>query len=298
MADKKETDVKIDTAKDNKNSVESKINNNTKKNTKNNKKNNTKKNTNKTTTSGKTNKENSKKNTTGKTNSKAETNKDLKKTETKKTKNSNKKTDKEKYSKKEDIKKENNKNSKDKNDEVETIKEEKEEINKEVETTEKTKVIKIEAIKEALKQKKKLPKEESKKINKVLLKNFIIAGLILIYFIFLNLGFINIKSDVYVTDLKVFGMCILLFAVALIENAYKKENGETALYGVEMIVLAIVTIGLIYAKLMFSSQYAYIIVGASYIFLAYYLIKSMIIYIKRKKQYFINDMKEIIKEEE
>ena len=295
MADKKETDVKIDTAKDNKNSVESKINNNTKKNTKNNKKNNTKKNTNKTTTSGKTNKENSKKNTTGKTNSKAETNKDLKKTETKKTKNSNKKTDKEKYSKKEDIKKENNKNSKDKNDEVETIKEE---INKEVETTEKTKVIKIEAIKEALKQKKKLPKEESKKINKVLLKNFIIAGLILIYFIFLNLGFINIKSDVYVTDLKVFGMCILLFAVALIENAYKKENGETALYGVEMIVLAIVTIGLIYAKLMFSSQYAYIIVGASYIFLAYYLIKSMIIYIKRKKQYFINDMKEIIKEEE
>ena len=287
MADKKETDVKIDTAKDNKNSVESKINNNTK--------NNTKKNTNKTTTSGKTNKENSKKNTTGKTNSKAETNKDLKKTETKKTKNSNKKTDKEKYSKKEDIKKENNKNSKDKNDEVETIKEE---INKEVETTEKTKVIKIEAIKEALKQKKKLPKEESKKINKVLLKNFIIAGLILIYFIFLNLGFINIKSDVYVTDLKVFGMCILLFAVALIENAYKKENGETALYGVEMIVLAIVTIGLIYAKLMFSSQYAYIIVGASYIFLAYYLIKSMIIYIKRKKQYFINDMKEIIKEEE
>lgn len=293
MADKKETDVKIDTAKDNKDSVESKINNDTKKNTK--------KNTNKTTTSGKTNKENSKKNTTGKTNSKAETNKDLKKTETKKTKNSNKKTDKEKYSKKEDIKKENNKNSKnskDKNDEVETIKEEKEEINKEVETTEKTKVIKIEAIKEALKQKKKLPKEESKKINKVLLKNFIIAGLILIYFIFLNLGFINIKSDVYVTDLKVFGMCILLFAVALIENAYKKENGETALYGVEMIVLAIVTIGLIYAKLMFSSQYAYIIVGASYIFLAYYLIKSMIIYIKRKKQYFINDMKEIIKEEE
>ena len=285
MADKKETDVKIDTAKDNKNSVESKIKNNTK--------NNTKKNTNKTTTSGKANKENSKKNTTGKTNNKTETNKDLKKTEMKKTKNSNKKTDKEKYNKKEDIKKENNKNNKDKNDEVETIKEEKEEINKEVETTEKTK-----AIKEDLKQKKKLPKEESKKINKVLLKNFIIAGLILIYFIFLNLGFINIKSDVYVTDLKVFGMCILLFAVALIENAYKKENGETALYGVEMIVLAIVTIGLIYAKLMFSSQYAYIVVGASYIFLAYYLIKSMIIYIKRKKQYFINDMKEIIKEEE
>lgn len=294
MADKKETDVKIDTAKDNKNSVESKIKNNTKNNTKKN----TKKNTNKTTTSGKANKENSKKNTTGKTNNKTETNKDLKKTEMKKTKNSNKKTDKEKYNKKEDIKKENNKNNKDKNDEVETIKEEKEEINKEVETTEKTKAIKIEAIKEALKQKKKLPKEESKKINKVLLKNFIIAGLILIYFIFLNLGFINIKSDVYVTDLKVFGMCILLFAVALIENAYKKENGETALYGVEMIVLAIVTIGLIYAKLMFSSQYAYIVVGASYIFLAYYLIKSMIIYIKRKKQYFINDMKEIIKEEE
>ena len=121
---------------------------------------------------------------------------------------------------------------------------------------------------------------------------------IIVYFIFLNLGKMNIENSVYVTDLKVFSMCTLLAAIILIEVSYKKDSGETALYGVEMIVLAITTIALIYVNLMLSSRYVYIVTAISFIFAIYYLIKSMVIYLKKRKQYFVNDMKEIMNKEE
>lgn len=162
----------------------------------------------------------------------------------------------------------------------------------------KEKVIKLEEIKETLKKKKNIPKEETEKINKVLFRNIIIAILIIIYFIFLNLGQINIKAEVYQTDLKVFSMCTLILAIVLIENAYKKDSGEIALYGIEMIILSIITLALIYVNLIFSSRYAYIISAISYIFAAYYLIKSMVIYIRRRKKYFVDDIKEIMDKEE
>lgn len=177
----------------------------------------------------------------------------------------------------------------------ETIKEEKQEI-EEAAIAPKEENVEIEKIKETIK--KEIPEEEVKKINKSIFQNILIALLIIVYFIFLNLGFKNIKTDVYVTDLKVFSMCILLTAIALIENAYKKERGDLAIYGIEMIVLAITTVALIYVNLMLSTRYMYIVNAISYIFAIYYLIKSIVIYFKRKKQYFVRDMKEIMKKEE
>jgi len=187
-------------------------------------------------------------------------------------------------------------------------KENKEEVEKkEVEETEnmeetsiipKEETIQIEEIKETIKQKKVVPKEQVEKINKLLFRNIVIAVCVIIYFTFLNLGHMNIKGDIYVTDLKVFSMCTLLIAIALIENAYKKDSGEIALYGVEMIVLSLLTVSLIYVNLMLSTRYTYIVSAISYIFGIYYLVKSIIIYIRKRKQYFVEDMKEMINKDE
>lgn len=160
------------------------------------------------------------------------------------------------------------------------------------------KEVAIEEIKKTIKNKKVVPKEEIEKINKKLFTNIIVAICIIIYFIFLNLGHINIKPDIYVTDLKVFSMCTLLIAIALIEIAYKKDSGEIALYGIEIIVLSLCTVALIYVNLMLSTRYVYIVSAISYIFAIYYLIKSIVIYLKKKKQYFVNDMKEIMNKDE
>lgn len=163
-----------------------------------------------------------------------------------------------------------------------------------IDTTKKEDFISIQEIKKTIKKKQKLPKEEIGKINKRVFQNILVAACIIIYFIFLNLGQMNIQGEVYITDLKVFSMCILLLAIALIEKAYKKDDGEIAVYGIEMIVLSLVTVALIYVNLMLSTRYVFIVTSISYIFAIYYLIKSIVIYFRKRKKYFVDNMKEII----
>ena len=89
-----------------------------------------------------------------------------------------------------------------------------------------------------------------------------------------------------------------ILAIVLLEKAYQKDSGKIALYGVEAIVLATVTMALIYINLMFSSKYVNIVLIISYILAIYYVIKSIVIYLREKKKYFVDDMKEIINTEE
>ena len=194
-----------------------------------------------------------------------------------------------------------------KKDEAKEIKEEviedKKEENTAKEKTEnklakKIQWISLKEIKKTMKEKQSLPKEESNKINRYLFQNIMVAIAIIVYFIFLNLGKQNIQLNVYVTDLKVFGMCILLLAIMLLEKAYKDDSGRLAVFGIEMIVLSLTTISLIYVDLMLSSRYSVILTSISYIFAIYYLIKSVVIYLKKRKKYFVDGMKEIIKDKE
>lgn len=158
--------------------------------------------------------------------------------------------------------------------------------------------ISLKEIKKTITAKNNLPKEENEKINRHLFQNIMVAIVIIIYFIFLNLGKNNIQGNVFVTDLKVFGMCIMLLAIALMEKAYKEDSGRIAVFAIEMIVLSLTTVSLIYIDLIFSTRFEFIVTAISYIFAIYYLIKSIIIYLKKRKKYFVDDMKEIIKDKE
>ena len=163
---------------------------------------------------------------------------------------------------------------------------------------EKVKLIKFEEIKNIFRGKKAIPKEDKKIIRKPIIKNFLMAISIIIYFGFIILGFYNIDNMVYQTDLKVFSLCILFFAIILLERAYKKDNGQIAIFGIETIGVAIVTLALIYVNLMFSSQYINIIFIIMGIFILYYIIKSIIVYIKGRNKYFVNNMKEMINDDD
>lgn len=162
----------------------------------------------------------------------------------------------------------------------------------------KEEVVKLEEIKSTLNKKNKISKEKLEEIYGLVFKNIAIAAVVIVYFIFLNLGQMNIKPDIYQTDLKVFSITSLLISIVLFEKAYKKDSGEIAIYGIETLILAIVTLSLIYINLMFSSRYVFIVNSISCIFAVYYLIKSVIVYIKKRKKCYIDDMKEIINKEE
>ena len=122
--------------------------------------------------------------------------------------------------------------------------------------------------------------------------------IVMLYFAFLILGFNNIEETVYQTDLKVFAICALFLAIILLERAYKQESRKIAIYGVETLIIAIITLGLIYVDLMLSSQYINVLLIILGIVVVYYFIKSIIIRARGKKKYFLDNMKEMINTEE
>ena len=152
---------------------------------------------------------------------------------------------------------------------------------------------------EEIKEKKKIPKEVKEKINQVVFKNVTLGIIIFLYFIFINLGYYNITKEVFAVDIKVFSMCLVIVAIVLFEKAYKENNGELAIYGIETLFVALTTLFM---------QYVYFYQGDTFIklymliplaFAIYYVSKATILVakIQSDNQRNISDVKEIVKKE-
>lgn len=153
-------------------------------------------------------------------------------------------------------------------------------------------------VKKDLKSKSKLPKEEEKKLSSVVFENLCVAIAVMIYLFFIILGFINIKEEVYNVDLKVFSFIILIIAILLFERAYKKDSGKLCAFGIETLFLSITTMGLLYVNIELQHMFLSIAAIISLLFAIYYVAKSIYLYSKMKKKYFVDNMKDIIQKEE
>ena len=153
-------------------------------------------------------------------------------------------------------------------------------------------------VKKDLKSKNKLPKTEEKKLSSVVFENLCVAIAVMIYLFFMILGFINIKEEVYNVDLKVFSFITLIIAILLFERAYKKDSGKLCAFGIETLFLAIVTMGLLYVNIELQNIFLPIAASISMIFAIYYVAKSIYLYSKLKKKYFVDNMRDIIQKEE
>ena len=149
-----------------------------------------------------------------------------------------------------------------------------------------------------LKSKSKLPKTEEKKLSSVVFENLCVAIAIMVYLVFMILGFMNIKEEVYNVDLKVFSFIILVIAILLFERAYKKDSGKLCAFGIETLFLAIATMGLLYVNIEIQNIFLPIAASISMLFAIYYVAKSIYLYSKMKKKYFVDNMKDIIQKEE
>ena len=153
-------------------------------------------------------------------------------------------------------------------------------------------------VKKDLKSKNKLPKTEEKKLSSVVFENLCVAIVVMIYLFFMILGVINIKEEVYNVDLKVFSFITLIIAILLFERAYKKDSGKLCAFGIETLFLAITTMGLLYVNLELQNIFLPIAASISMIFAIYYVAKSIYLYSKLKKKYFVDNMRDIIQKEE
>lgn len=166
-----------------------------------------------------------------------------------------------------------------------------------VEDKEKMQIMENE-VKKDLKSKNKLPKTEEKKLSSVVFENLCVAIAVMIYLFFILLGFMNIKEEVYIIDLKVFSFIILVIAILLFERAYKKDSGKLCAFGIETLFLSIATMSLLYVNIEVQNIFLPIAASISLLFAIYYVAKSIYLYSKMKKKYFVDNMKDIIQKEE
>lgn len=94
----------------------------------------------------------------------------------------------------------------------------------------------------------------------------------------------------------VYSIEIIVFALILLEIAYKKDSGKWAASGMEMLALSVFMLFSPYIYLKFNSKIMYPIIATVAI---YYIAKVVVIYSMEKKQYLndISDIQDIIKKE-
>ena len=157
----------------------------------------------------------------------------------------------------------------------------------------------VEEIEKEKKKEKKMSKEYEQKANKAIFKNVIIAIVILAYCILKILGFMNIREEIYIVDLKVFSLSILIFSIILFERSYKKIDLTLFAHGLEALFVAIATLCEVYAYQIFIEQFVVVVAIESLIIAVYYIAKCIKIYSKYKKEYVksLSDISEIVKEE-
>ncbi len=142
----------------------------------------------------------------------------------------------------------------------------------------------LEKIEKEIKTQSVITEEKKNKIHKKIFQNIIIAIGIVLYFIFINLGFTNIKPETFYKDLQVFSMISIIFTIVLMEKAYKKDNNELTIHTIEALVFSICTLLTIYIRNYYSDKFMWIINTISILFAIYYVGKCIIIDYKMTKK--------------
>ncbi len=154
-------------------------------------------------------------------------------------------------------------------------------------------------IAEQIETAKKMPRDEKKKIYKKVFSNILLGIIVTLYFIGIGVGFLNIEGPTFITDLKVFSLAILAISIILFEYAYGKDDDNTALYGIEMLFVAIMSLVLLYTCILHQDKFVAVANIVACIGVLYYLVKSISIYIREKLKWkkTISDVKKIVSEE-
>lgn len=135
-----------------------------------------------------------------------------------------------------------------------------------------------------------------KKIGKNLSK----ALCIIIYFIILFFAYTRMNLDRLAQDIQVFSGAFLVLGILALEKAYKKDSGEVAITGIELLALSIHSLSIMHMITLLKYDFKSYMLISSGIVVIYYVLKVIIIYTKDKKEYLkgLSDISKIVKEDE
>lgn len=130
-------------------------------------------------------------------------------------------------------------------------------------------------------------------------KNLLKAIGIMGYFMVLNLAYTRMNTERLMNDIEVFAGIFLVLGLIFLERAYKKDNGTKALSGIELLFLSMHSLSINHVITFYQYDFRVYLLTSSYVFAIYYVLKSIVIYTREKRQYLkkLSDISEIVKEE-
>lgn len=159
---------------------------------------------------------------------------------------------------------------------------------------------KMEKIEQQIKEKKRLPKNQSRKVFKLIIENLVFAIIMILYFVSIYIGITSIEETKEVIKaIQILNIGVIIIVIACFEFSYKKEDVKAMIVGIEFFVIA--TLGILVECLIPIEQdkLKYLIEIMSGSVIIYCAFKSWIMYVVEKKEYIKkqNDIKEIVKKE-
>lgn len=143
-------------------------------------------------------------------------------------------------------------------------------------------------------------KEVKEKYLKEIYLNVLKAIIIVLYFFVLTLAYEKINSEYIELGIEIFTMIFLFISIYIFERAYKEDNGNLAIQGIEILILSTYTLTSRHITNKYNFEFKTYLLVASYIFAIYFILKCIVIYTKGRKEEAENlsDIREIVKKEE
>ena len=104
----------------------------------------------------------------------------------------------------------------------------------------------IEKIEKEIDEKTKMPNDKKEDLKKQIITNIVIAGIVILYLVFIVLGSRGTVKNIRTIDINIFSCIFLGASIVLFEIAYRKDSGPLALHGIESLIIATFTLFLPY----------------------------------------------------
>lgn len=139
-------------------------------------------------------------------------------------------------------------------------------------------------------------KEINEKHMKKIYLNVLKAIIIMLYFFVLNVAYSNVSALYMEKGIEICTMIFLFATIFIFEVAYKKDDDDLALQGIELLVLATYTLTCQHITKKYKFDFKNYTLVASYIFAIYFILKGIVIYTKGRKEMAedLSDIKEIV----
>lgn len=138
-----------------------------------------------------------------------------------------------------------------------------------------------------------------KPIVKDVITNAVYLMLITIYFVCFNTQVITLETTMIIQYIDISSITFLAIAIVMFEVGYRNNKAKIFINGVEFSVLATATLLIKHIPKTLGHTMEHYTEIVIYAFIAYYILKSVIMYTKLKHDELkkLSDIKEIVKEE-